>query len=136
MTLRIPIGTQCGTVQSGRGRYVNHVVIQANPVIMQVKKNRITYLKCNTSLCQSRVIRWSVLLIYSRQMQQRCWNDWEVKRETEYGGSWIRSGYKANSGQKQLTDYQSASAMASCLVGHHCLALPKKQEPRVIFTSE
>ena len=48
MTLRIPIGTQCGTVQSGRGRYVNHVVIQANPVIMQVKKNRITYLKCNT----------------------------------------------------------------------------------------
>jgi len=35
MTLRIPIGTQCGTVQSGRGRYVNHVVIQANPVIMQ-----------------------------------------------------------------------------------------------------
>ena len=37
MTLRIPIGTQCGTVQSGRGRYVNHVVIQANPVIMQVE---------------------------------------------------------------------------------------------------
>jgi len=35
MSLRIPIGTQCGTVQSGRGRYVNHVVIQANPVIMQ-----------------------------------------------------------------------------------------------------
>ena len=51
MTLRIPIGTQCGTVQSGRGRYVNHVVIQANPVIMQVKKeNRITYFKCNTVL--------------------------------------------------------------------------------------
>ena len=54
-------------------------------------------------------------------MQQQCWNDWEVKRETEYGGCWIRSGYKANSGQKQLTDYQSASAMASCLVGHHWL---------------
>ena len=35
MLCRIPIGTQCGTVQSGRGRYVNHVVIQANPVIMQ-----------------------------------------------------------------------------------------------------
>jgi len=35
MSLRIPIGTQCGTVQSGRGRYVNHVVIQANPIIMQ-----------------------------------------------------------------------------------------------------
>ena len=54
-------------------------------------------------------------------MQQQCWNDWEVKRETEYGGCWIRSGYKANSGQKQLTDYQSAFAMASCLVGHHWL---------------
>ena len=68
MTLRIPIGTQCGTVQQvfhknglphyrlqtpfclthsniinlfiliitqNRGRYVNHVVIQENPVIMQ-----------------------------------------------------------------------------------------------------
>ncbi|XP_023323415.1 uncharacterized protein LOC111697594 [Eurytemora carolleeae] len=35
MSLRIPIGSQCGTVQSGRGRYVNHVVIQANPIIMQ-----------------------------------------------------------------------------------------------------
>ena len=73
------------------------------------------------SVIQYRVVRWSVLLIYSRQMQQQCWNDWEVKRETEHGGCWIRSGYKANSGQKQLTDYQSASAMASCLVGHHWL---------------
>jgi len=35
ISLRIPIGTQCGSVQSGKGRYVNHVVIQANPVIMQ-----------------------------------------------------------------------------------------------------
>ncbi|XP_047103996.1 uncharacterized protein LOC124722900 [Schistocerca piceifrons] len=35
LVLRIPMGTQCGTVQQGRGRYVNHVVIQQNPVIMQ-----------------------------------------------------------------------------------------------------
>ncbi|XP_069693489.1 uncharacterized protein [Periplaneta americana] len=35
IVLRIPMGTQCGTVQQGRGRYVNHVVIQQNPVIMQ-----------------------------------------------------------------------------------------------------
>lgn len=35
MTLRIPLGSQCGTVQQNRGRYVNHVVIQENPVIMQ-----------------------------------------------------------------------------------------------------
>ena len=55
MTLRIPLGTECGTVQQvivnvkdtfmimptifcyfqNRGRYVNHVVIQDNPVIMQ-----------------------------------------------------------------------------------------------------
>lgn len=56
MTLRIPLGTECGTVQQAwkqnlgqghftsicylsllqnRGRYVNHVVIQENPVIMQ-----------------------------------------------------------------------------------------------------
>jgi len=35
MTLRIPLGMQCGTVQQNRGRYVNHVVIQENPVIMQ-----------------------------------------------------------------------------------------------------
>ncbi|CAG7728314.1 unnamed protein product [Allacma fusca] len=33
--LRISLGTQCGTLQQGRGRYVNHVVIQQNPVIMQ-----------------------------------------------------------------------------------------------------
>nr|CAD7262146.1 unnamed protein product [Timema shepardi] len=35
LVLRIPMGTQCGTIQQGRGRYVNHVVIQQNPVIMQ-----------------------------------------------------------------------------------------------------
>eukprot|EP00095_Tigriopus_kingsejongensis_P000115 maker-scaffold983_size73474-snap-gene-0.8 protein:Tk00115 transcript:maker-scaffold983_size73474-snap-gene-0.8-mRNA-1 annotation:"PREDICTED: uncharacterized protein LOC100909276" len=35
MTLRIPLGSECGTVQQNRGRYVNHVVIQENPVIMQ-----------------------------------------------------------------------------------------------------
>ena len=57
MTLKIPLGTECGTVQQvrnkrsrlilydancvfffyvqNRGRYVNHVVIQDNPVIMQ-----------------------------------------------------------------------------------------------------
>jgi len=35
IVLRIPMGTSCGTVQHGRGRYVNHVVIQQNPVIMQ-----------------------------------------------------------------------------------------------------
>ena len=64
MTLRIPIGTQCGTVQSGGGRYVNHVVIQANPVIMQVRKKQdyIFQVQYSSSLCQSRVVRWSVLL--------------------------------------------------------------------------
>ncbi|CAB3367593.1 Hypothetical predicted protein [Cloeon dipterum] len=35
LVLRVPLGTQCGTVQQGRGRYVNHVVIQQNSVIMQ-----------------------------------------------------------------------------------------------------
>ncbi|OXA52939.1 Plasminogen [Folsomia candida] len=35
LVLRISLGTQCGTLQQGRGRYVNHVVIQQNPVIMQ-----------------------------------------------------------------------------------------------------
>ncbi|XP_063218616.1 uncharacterized protein LOC134528880 [Bacillus rossius redtenbacheri] len=35
LVLRISMGTQCGTIQQGRGQYVNHVVIQQNPVIMQ-----------------------------------------------------------------------------------------------------
>nr|XP_040567250.1 uncharacterized protein LOC121116996 isoform X1 [Lepeophtheirus salmonis] len=35
MILKIPISSQCGTVQQNPGRYVNHVVIQENPVIMQ-----------------------------------------------------------------------------------------------------
>jgi len=35
LVLRIPLGNQCGTVQPSRNRYVNYVVIQQNPVIMQ-----------------------------------------------------------------------------------------------------
>ncbi|XP_065562057.1 uncharacterized protein LOC136028245 isoform X2 [Artemia franciscana] len=35
ITLRIPLGSKCGTIQKTKGRYGNNIVIQNNPVIMQ-----------------------------------------------------------------------------------------------------
>ncbi|XP_046464235.1 uncharacterized protein LOC124210016 isoform X1 [Daphnia pulex] len=35
MVLRVPLAGQCGTVQQSRGRYVNHIVVQHSPLIMQ-----------------------------------------------------------------------------------------------------
>lgn len=46
LVLRVPLGTQCGTVQQGRGRYINHVVVQQNPVIMQ-QTDRTVRVECS-----------------------------------------------------------------------------------------
>ncbi|KAI9559609.1 hypothetical protein GHT06_013614 [Daphnia sinensis] len=35
MVMRVPLVGQCGTVQQSRGRYVNHIVVQHSPLIMQ-----------------------------------------------------------------------------------------------------
>ena len=89
MTLRIPIGTQCGTVQSGRGRYVNHVVIQANPVIMQVQKSRLNIIrkfpvtiKLMASTENALGGRFIRVFVHQSSRQMRGWNGWEVKRKT------------------------------------------------------